>query len=269
MLFLKNIPTSRKVILRRHLDTENAAMMEHPLLKYTCPEILTDAEYRKVTETVINNYFAEVRVQQTNNAAIKTMFLFWSPKDFYSFFHKVKSMKDGWNAWTSRTNFWILVTLPSAILRVPEGTVTSASPILKVSHETVTLPSAILRVPSGTVSNSTPSMSVLIMQYFIDRGFPLNVSIYHHAICNNNFPLFQFLLDKVSIFQEHSFLDRVVFLLITQTRPDFFRYLIKKYQGDAEHYGHLKERLNFYFHRITVPNQLGGFLELCGELDIV
>jgi hypothetical protein len=111
MLFLTNIPTGRKVILRALLDSENAAIMEDPLLKYTCPEIYTDEENREISEMIFNKYFAHLIVAVWKDSDIVKLFSHWSLKHFHSIYEKMRFINNDIGR-VFRNSFWTLVIQP-------------------------------------------------------------------------------------------------------------------------------------------------------------
>lgn len=235
MLFLKNIPTSRKVILRSLLDTENAAMMNHPVLQYTCIEFLSEPDVQRL-ELWMNTQYFLYRNGIDNIDANISMFRQWSMKHFislYQMLHVINNISENETAWwIGRHNFLSLIS--------------------KLSFPTIPM-----------------------MEYIISRGIDIKYELYAHVIYSNNMTHFKWLEEQIPIFRENRIHDglewvvgSVTYRMVMNYRPDMFRYLVEKYGENAEHLEFLKKQLR-KFRRLFEDNNMVGFIELSQELDIM
>ncbi len=233
MLFLTNIPISRKVILRSLLDSENATMMEHPVLKYTCVEMLSEPDVQRLELWINTQYFLYRNGIDNIDDAI-SMFRQWSLRHFislYQMLHVINNISENETAWwIGRHNFLSLIS--------------------KLSFPTIPM-----------------------MEYIISRGIDIKYELYAHVIYSNNMTHFKWLEEQIPIFRENRTCDdlegvegTVTYRLVMNYRPDMFRYLVEKYGGNAVYLEFLKKQLR-KFHRLFTDNGMDGFLQLRRELD--
>jgi len=235
MLFLKNIPVSRKVILRYCLDAANASVMEHPVMQYTCFESLSEQDIQRLVRWIHTQYFSTREAFGSINDTICSMFQQWSPKHFYSLLqmlHLVLNDNDDKSTGKeTRGYYWFLIVNPSL-----------------------------------------PSIS--IVEYIISRGFQIPDELYHYAIQTNNVSFFKWLDNKMPIFtkefswNQYEIQSMVTYYIVMRYKPDLYKYLIEKYGRNAEHLEFLKERLRKY-PRLFVDNNMEGFIQLRHELNIM
>ncbi len=111
MLFLTNIPSGQKVALRNLLDSNNASLMNHILMKYISKEIRTEDETHKMELDIINLFFREKNSLCRYDEKIYQMFRLWSPQHFLSIYKRFSSVHFEYQV-DCENNFWDLISSP-------------------------------------------------------------------------------------------------------------------------------------------------------------
>jgi hypothetical protein len=106
MLFLQNIPTSQKVTLRNLLDSDNAEMMNHPLMRFTSQ---TGSEDQDLVNHILNTYFTKTDIHYSHS--VINLFQQWSPRHFFQIYQNIQNIENKVKEFNGNHNFFRLITM--------------------------------------------------------------------------------------------------------------------------------------------------------------
>ena len=186
MLFLHNIPTGQKVILRNLLDSENFEILDHPLMRYTS---LTGGKDQELTNHILDTYFTKTNTRYSQNM-IK-LFQQWTPRHFYQIYQNILNLENKVKQFNGNHNFFLLIT----------STQMSSIPIFEYFI------SRGFKIHSQIYIIASKNMNVSLMKW-LDSISPMSQNdlplIHHVTILTNNFEMYTWIYEKYeSIVKEH------------------------------------------------------------------